>query len=225
MLIVSEKWKMTYPDAVIGILAMDNVANPKKHVVLDQRKSELEESLRQRYAGTDRVALKQLPILQAYNDYYKRFKKSYHVQLQLDSVIFKGKAIPSVAGLVEVMFMAELKNLLLTAVHDLAKVEMPITIDVSEGIEQYVRMNGQIQQLKSGDMYIADAAGIMSSVIYGPDQRTKITADTRQALFTVYAPPGIDRENVREHLKDIEDYALLIAPKAKTRILQIYGTD
>lgn len=225
MLIDSKKWKMTYPDAVIGILAMDNLANPKKNVALDRRKSELEESLRQRYTGTDRAALKQLPILQAYNDYYKGFKKSYHVQLQLESVIFKGKAIPSVAGLVEVMFMAELKNLLLTAVHDLTKVETPVSINVAEGNERYVRLNGQKQQLKKGDMYIADAVGIMSSVIYGPDQRTKITADTRQALFTVYAPPGIERATVREHLKDIEEFALLIAPEAETRILQIYGTD
>lgn len=204
---------------------MDGVSNPKEHPALDRRKAELEESLRQKYAGYDRAALKQLPTLQAYNDYYKGFKKSYHVQLQLESVIFKDKAIPSVAGLVEVMFMAELKNLLLTAAHDLARVETPVSINVAEGNERYVRLNGQKQQLKKGDMYIADAAGIMSSVIYGPDQRTKIAADTQQALFTVYAPPGIDRATVREHLKDIEVYALVIVPEAETRKLQIYGTD
>lgn len=224
VLTVSENWKMAYPDAAIGILALNNVTNPKEHAALDRRKSELEESLRQQYAGYDRAALKRLPTIEAYNNYYKRFKKSYHVQLQLESVVFKGKEIPSVAGLVEVMFMAELKNLLLTAGHDLTRLKMPVRIQVAEGNEQYVRMNGQKQRLKKQDMYIADAEGIMSSVIYGPDQRTKITADTRQVLFTVYAPPGIDQATVRQHLEDIEDYTLLIAPKAETRILQIYGT-
>lgn len=225
MFTVSEKWKKTYPEASIGLLALDGVNNPKEHPALDRRKAELEESLRQRFAGFDRATLKQLPTIQAYNDYYKRFKKSYHVQLQLESVVFKGKGIPSVAGLVEVMFMAELKNLLLTAGHDLAKLEMPVSIQVAEGSEQYVRMDGQKQRLKKQDMYIADAAGIISSVIYGPDQRTKITADTQKALYTVYAPPGIDQASVKQHLKEIEEYVLLIAPEAQTQVFQIFTTD
>jgi len=37
------------------------------------------------------------PILKAYQEYYRRFKKTYHVQLQLESLLFKGKSIPSVA--------------------------------------------------------------------------------------------------------------------------------
>ena len=91
MFTISEAWKTTYPGAVVGILAMRDVANPKRHAALDERKKELENQLRSRFAGYDRAALKTLPTLQAYNAYYKRYKKTYHVQLQLESVVFKGK--------------------------------------------------------------------------------------------------------------------------------------
>jgi len=222
---VSEEWKTTHPGAAVGILIMQEVVNPQRHTALGERKEKLESDLRSRYDGYDRAELKALPILQAYNAYYRKFKKTYHVQLQLESVVFKGKSIPSMSALVEAMFTAELKNLLLTAGHDLAAVQKPVGVDVAEGSERYIRLNGQEQQLKPGDMMIADAEGTISSVLYGPDQRTRITAGTQQVLFTVYAPPGIGEDAVCEHLEDIRDNVLLVAPQAQVETLKVYGTD
>jgi hypothetical protein len=91
LLIISDEVKKIYPEAFMGILVMKNVCNPKKH----------------------------MEPLKTYNNYYKKFKKTYHVLLQLESIVFKNKSIHKVASLVEVMFIAELKNLLLTAGHDL----------------------------------------------------------------------------------------------------------
>jgi DNA/RNA-binding domain of Phe-tRNA-synthetase-like protein len=204
---------------------MRHVVNPESHSAIDKRKQELETQLRARFSGYDRAALKALPTIQAYNAYYKRFKKSYHVQLQLESVALKGKSIPRVAALVEAMFVAELKNLLLTAGHDLEAVQMPVGLDVAEGTERYIRLNGQEQQLKTGDMMIADAQGVISSVIYGPDRRTQITSETGQVLFTVYAPPGIEKQAVRDHLQDIQANVLLVAPQAQVELLEVYGTE
>jgi len=225
MLVVAEAWKTAYPGAAVGILAMRDVVNLEHHPALDKRKQELESQLRSRFSGYDRAALKDLPTLRAYSAYYKRFKKTYHVQLQLESVALKGKPIPRVATLVETMFMAELKNLLLTASHDLEAVQMPVRLDVSAGDERYVRLNGQEQVLRPGDMMIADAQGVVSSVIYGPDRRTRITPETRQVLFTVYAPPGIGEGVVYEHLQDIQENVRLVAPDAKVVSLEVYGTE
>lgn len=204
---------------------MRNVVNPEGHVALYKRKEELENQLRARFSSYDRAALKALPTLQAYNAYYKRYKKTYHVQLQLESVVFKGKPIPRVAALVEAMFMAELKNLLLTAGHDLGVVQPPVKLDVAQGDERYVRLNGQEQELKPGDMMIADAEGVISCVLYGPDYRTRITPDTRQVLFTVYAPPGIGEQAVYDHLRDIRANVLLVAPQADVELLEVYGAN
>lgn len=222
---LSEIWKETYPGAEVGILALRNVSNPDYHPAFDERKEELEHELRSKYSGYDRSALRALPTIQAYHNYYKPFKKTYHVQLQLESVVFKGKSIPRVAALVEAMFMAELKNLLLTAGHDSDVIQAPLRIDVAEGSESYIRINRQEQKLKSGDMMIADSKGVISSVLYGPDHRTQISSTTTRVIFTVYAPPGIGERVVYEHLKDIRSNVLIFAPEAEVESLKVYRAE
>jgi len=218
---VTAAWKTAYPGAAAGILVMRRAANPEGHPALERRIGELEAQLRARFR--DRDGLRALPAMQAYEAYFKRFKKTYHVLLQLESVAVKGKPIPRAGALVEAMFMAELKNLLLTAGHDLAAVRMPVTLDVATGAEGYVMYSGQEQTLKPADMFIADAAGVISSVIYGPDRRTRIGPETRDVLYTVYAPPGIGTDAVKAHLEFIRDTVLLVAPAAEVGALDVHG--
>lgn len=220
---VTPAWKAAFPGAHVGVLAMRDVANPAHHVALEKLKAELESGLREQFKGQDRTALSSHPVLQVYGEYYKRFKKTYHVQLQLESIVMKGKSIPSVAALVEAMFMAEIKNMLLTAGHDLDILQQPLTLDVSNGTETYTSMRGEMQTLKPADMFISDKAGIISDIIYGPDQRTQINANTHNVIFTVYAPAGIIEGLVLQHLQDMRDYVLVIAPQAQVELLQVYG--
>jgi len=221
MLNGSEKWSKTYPGAAAGLLAMSQVNNPEGHAALNQRKEALQAELRQRYTGYDRLGLRALPTLQAYHTYYKRFDKTYHVQLQLESLVFKGKDFPNVAALVECMFMAELNDLLLTAVHDWDNLRMPLRLDVANGDESYTLPNGQEQVLKPGDMYIADGEGVISSVIYGTDLRTRIRRETHRAIFTTYAPPGVGEAPVWEHLREIAGYISLVTPEAKVEAMEV----
>jgi DNA/RNA-binding domain of Phe-tRNA-synthetase-like protein len=225
MFTATQAWKSAYPGATVGVLAMHSVANPPHHAALERRKETLEKELRSRYAGYDRAKLKTLPILEAYAAYYKQFKKTYHVLLQLESVVLKGKPIPRVAALVEAMFMAELKNLLLTAGHDLDIAQPPARIDVASGNESYIRLNGKEQLVKARDMMIADTQGILSTILYGPDQRTQIRPETQRVLFTVYGPPGVDEQTMSRHLEDIRNNVLLVAPEAGVEILEVLGTE
>jgi DNA/RNA-binding domain of Phe-tRNA-synthetase-like protein len=220
---ITADWKTTYPDAHAGFLVMHNVDNPPTCPELDRRRQDLEDALRARFAGQDRQALSAIPTISAYNAYYKQFVKTYHVQAQLESIAFKGRAIPSVGALVTAMFMAELNNLLLTAGHDLDSLHLPVTVGVAGGDERYTLLRGQDQALKAGDMMMADRHGVISSIVYGPDQRTQITAGTRSVLFAVYAPAGISVEAVHTHLEEIRDYARLASPAAVVEALQVVG--
>jgi len=222
MIILSENWRSTYPDAALGILAMRKVSNPQSHEALARHKEALERGLRTRYAGYDRERFRTHPVLASYHAYYRRFKKTYHVQLQLESIVLKGKALPQAAALVEAMFMAELKNLMLTAGHDLDELQLPVTLDVAAGHERYVRLNGQEQELKANDMMISDSQGILSSIIYGPDQRTKIMPSTTRVLFTVYGTPGINRPDLRKHLETIQENVIVVSPEAEVELLEVY---
>ncbi len=220
---VSHEWSRAYPDAHAGLLVLRGVSNPAQHEQLQSRKGALEAELRQRYAGMDRAGLLQNPILRAYDQYYGRFRKTYHVQLQLESLVFKGKSIPAVAALVEVMFMAEMDTLLLTAGHDLDKVRLPLTLDVARGSETYTLLRGEAQSPKAGDMVIRDQEGIVSSIVYGPDQRTQIDPQTTNAVFTIYAPVGIPFEAVQAQLAAIRVNAQLVAPSAEVLVSRVFG--
>ncbi len=222
MIIVSENWKTTWPGAMVGTLWMSGVANPDHHPKLDGKKSELENALRSTFGGTTRAALAALPSIQPYRAYYARYDKTYHVQLQLESIALKKKSFPKVAALVEAMFMAEVKNQLLTAGHDADRLDGSVELDAAQGNEEYVLLNGQPQTLKAGDMFMHDARGVISSVLYGPDQRTRINADTRRVLFVVYAPAGVARTAVEQHLSDLQANVRTIAPAALIESQEIY---
>jgi DNA/RNA-binding domain of Phe-tRNA-synthetase-like protein len=219
---VTPAWKSTYPDAHVGVLVMRAISNPAHDPALESRKAALEEVLRSRFSGQDRATIASHPVLQAYGEYYRQFKKTYHIQLQLESIVLKGKSIPSVAALVEAMFMAEMQDLLLTAGHDLDALHPPLTIDVAAGTERYTLLRGEEQVLKGGDMMISDQDGVISSILYGPDQRTQITHNTRSVIFTVYAPPGIDEQSVLRHLEGIRENVMVFAPQAQVELLKIY---
>jgi DNA/RNA-binding domain of Phe-tRNA-synthetase-like protein len=145
------------------------------------------------------------------------------VQLQLESIVIKWQTQPSVAALVEAMFMAEIKNLLLTAGHDLDTLQLPVTLNVATGAEQYTLLRGTEQVTKAGDMFMADGAGIISSILYGPDQRTQINEKTRNVMFAVYAPDGINIDIVHRHLQDIRENVLLVSPAARVELLEVFG--
>jgi DNA/RNA-binding domain of Phe-tRNA-synthetase-like protein len=143
------------------------------------------------------------------------------VQQQIESVALKGRPLPNVAALVEAMFMAELEHLLLTAGHDLEALRLPLTLDVAQGTETYTLLRGEEQTLKPGDMFIADREGVVSSIVYGPDQRTAITSETRAAVFTVYAPPGIGAGTVDAHLRALEENVRVISAEAETVVREV----
>ena len=217
----TERWSAEYPGAMIGILGMRGLENPDLDPALQGRATQLEAQIRARFAGSDRTMLVATPTLSAYASYYRRFGKTYHVQLQLESVLFKGRSIVGPSAIVQAMFMAELKSQLLTAGHDLPAVQGGIIVDVSLGSETYVSLGGRQLTLKAGDMFIRDQEGILSSILHGPDQRTRITSDTRAVVFTTYVPPGIPEAVLRTHLADLEANVRLFSPGAEVETCEV----
>ena len=220
LLSASETWRSAYPGAVVGTLVLRNATNPKTSEVLSARKREIESKLRAQFSS--RAEIESLPVIQAYSDYYKAFRKTYHVLHQLESVALKGKSIPSINPLVTAMFIAELDNMLLTAGHDLELLEPPITLDIARGEETYTLLNGKEQTLKPKDMFVKDASGVISSIIYGPDRRTSISPQTRNLLFVVYAPSGVGEARVRDHLADIQETVRLFSPDLNAEPIEYF---
>lgn len=208
----------------IGILIMENVKNVSSEDKLMTVRQEIEDTIRTKYGQATRSELKALHPIDAYISYYKKFGYTYHVLPQLESVI-KGKTIPSGLPLVEAMFIAELKNMLLTASHDLDKIKAPLSLRVSTGTESFTAMNGKNVTTIPKDFMIADQEAIISTILRGPDLRTAITESTTRVIYTVYAPFGVEEQSVREHLRDIESYVHLVSEKSSTCLNQVFAKE
>jgi DNA/RNA-binding domain of Phe-tRNA-synthetase-like protein len=214
LLAVDPAWREAHPGASVGVLAVRNVTNPAAHDGLNALATALEEDVRARYGEMERQQLRGTPPLPAYAAYYKRWGQRYHVGMQLESVAQKGKPLPRVAALVEAMFIAELRNLLLTGGHDLDQLALPVRIDSGAG-ETYTSPSGAEMAVKAGDMFIADGQDrVLSAIVTGPSNVARIGPGTTAVIVYVYAPPGVETETIAAHLDEIERNIRLISPDA-----------
>jgi DNA/RNA-binding domain of Phe-tRNA-synthetase-like protein len=229
MIELSAEWRAAYPGAVVGFLSIRGACGTSQETArngaLDELRERIEADLRVRFSAGGKDALRAHPVMAAYESYYRKYRKTYHVALQLDSVIWKGRRISAANPLVLAMFMAELSNMLLTAGHDLGRIAAPVRVGLASGRESYATLGGAIRQTTEGDMMMGDAQGIISSILIGPDGRTAISALTTDVLFAVYAPSGIGAERVRAHLQDIQRFVSVSCPDAAVESLECYSAD
>jgi DNA/RNA-binding domain of Phe-tRNA-synthetase-like protein len=217
---ISPEFLKTYSKASVGVLVLENINKISKSPDLDSIIGGIVSDLRKQFL--DRQLLKMDPVIEAYSKYYKKFKKSYHVLGQLESAIFENRPLPSGSALIATMFAAELKNILLTAIHDLDAIHLPVEIGISTGDEIYTTLRGTEQRLKPWDMTMRDQIGVISSVIYGPDQRTRVTPSTSKVIFVVYAPEGIERQSINKHFEDIKQLIWSFSPQFKSLLQEIF---
>jgi DNA/RNA-binding domain of Phe-tRNA-synthetase-like protein len=208
------EWLQAHPGAAIGLLELSGGRNQDPGERLQARKHAVEISLRQRYQGFTRADFLALPVMAAYQHYYKRFQKTYHVLLQVESLVLKGRPLPDVLPLVDANFIAEVGSLVLTAGHDAARLRGPILLDVSREEDAMTQMDGTSRTIRAGDMVMRDSAGICCSIIYGQDDRSPISAETSHVLYVAYAPAGVPVETVESQLQGIEDNIRLFSPDA-----------
>jgi DNA/RNA-binding domain of Phe-tRNA-synthetase-like protein len=218
---VDREWSIKYPHAKAGILVIKNIENTSSHPQLDKLKAKIETTLKENYRGFSRDDLNELPILKSYNSYYKTFGKNYHVRGQIESVI-NGKSLSSASAVLTAMFMAEVKNMLLTAGHDCDLLRLPVRITIGTGKEKFIDIRGAEKTAVDGDMIMMDGDGVISNILLGPDSRTKLTPSVRNVLFAVYAPFEIEKDIVLSHLKDIESNVRVFSPAAETHFLEVF---
>src|SRR5512137_2528878 len=160
------EWRAAHPGAMIGLLELAGVENKGTCAALNQRKRETEGRLRKEYAGFSRKDFLGLPVMAAYAQYYKGFDKTYHVLLQLESIVLKGRNLPEVSPLVDANFAAEVDTLILTAGHEADRLEAPVVIDVSRADELFTPMGGERRSILAGDMVMRDSHGVCCSILY-----------------------------------------------------------
>ncbi|MBI3173565.1 MAG: hypothetical protein HYZ25_07600 [Chloroflexi bacterium] len=218
---VSDEWRNTHSGAIIGLLELSGVDNARPSPELNQRKREVEALLRERYKGFTRQDFLALPVMAAYEQYYKRFNKTYHVQLQVESIVLKGRNLPEVSPLVDANFIAEVETCVLTAGHDVDRLHGPVSIDVSREGDTITQLNGETKPIRAGDMVMRDVDSISCTILYGQDNRSPISPATTRVLYVTYAPVGVSAETVQAELQTILGYVRLFSPDVRVEQLQL----
>lgn len=208
-------WIEAHPGGSIGLLEISDVEYTLPELALERHKRDVENRLRLEYRGYSRQDFLSLPVMAAYDRYYKRFNKTYHVQLQVESIVLKGKDLPEVSPLVDANFVAEVETFILTAGHDAGMLHPPVSMDVSGEGDWMTLMNGSQKSLYPGDMIMRDADGISCSIIYGQDNRSLISLSTTHVLYVAYAPDGVPTDRVEMQLQKIEANIRLFAHNAR----------
>lgn len=208
-------WRDSHPGGCIGLLEISGVEYTLPVTALELHKRDTEAGLRQRFLNFSRQDFLALPVMAAYDRYYKRFNKTYHVQLQVEFIVLKGKDLPAVCPLVDANFVAEVETFILTAGHDAGKFHPPVSMDVSREGDLMTLMSGLPKSIYPGDMVMRDADGICCSIIYGQDNRSPISLTTTHAIYVAYAPAGVSNNLVEMQLQKIEANVRLFSPNAK----------
>ncbi len=223
MLTIDHAVSSMYPRAKVGILILNGItpAAPVNRTVADDAMAQII----RRYAGADRAALKTLSPIRVYCEYYRRFGYSYHVLGQLESALKGKRQSHAESGVLQSMFLTEMESMLLTAGYDLASLRMPLMLKAAAGGEPYVSIAGNETACVSGDLMICDGSGVISSILRGPDQKTRITGTTTDALFTLYAPPGIEDTPIRQAMETLAARVRACSPGAATAHLAVYTAD
>jgi DNA/RNA-binding domain of Phe-tRNA-synthetase-like protein len=220
MLKIDDSVRAIYPGAKMGILAVKDVLNAR--LLIEQESTDFLDYLCRKYAHLERKEIKELYPISAYIAYYKKFGSNYHLLAQLESMLKGKKAVNYNSGLLQAMFLSEMDDMMLTAGHDLSNLHLPLQLKIATGAEIYQSINGKEVSTVEGDLMLFDSVGPLSSILRGPDLKSRITSSTTAVLFSVYAPPGIDEDYIEGSLRKLEKRIRTLSPSSKTELLQVY---
>ena len=169
--------------------------------------------LREKYADYDRKALFGENV---YFRFFKKFKKTYPVMMQLESFLLKGRPFPMENPVTAIPFLVELETQILSGTHDVDDVHGTVRLFAGTEKAPFAGMRGEEVHTYPGDFCARDDEGIIFSMIAGADARTCAKPGSRHVFYPVF---GVARQPVGEIaavLDRLEEYVRVLAPEAET---------
>lgn len=203
-----------YPETIFGLMrvtGLDTGTDVSAWAAL--REQEIA-NFRAQWSGYDRKSAVQRPPLSCYVQYYKRFKKTYLVLLQMESVLLKGRDIRADSPAVEAMFLAEVKHGLCVAGHNTSVLLGEYTLNLAKGGEQFTTVSGETRTLKPDDIFMTDGGSILSSTLEGQDFDSRLTKQSAGALYCVYGVGGVKQAHMHVFFEDLTTYLHTAFPHA-----------
>lgn len=129
----------------------------------------------------------------------KRFGYPYdQIQRVLD-----GSEIHNINNFVNTYMKYELLTNLSFSSYDLDGIEEEVLVSLAQEKESIILLGGKEVAIPKGDLVFRDKKSIFYSFTKGYADRTKLTKNTKNVLYTIDAPEGIDKRLVEENMKDL----------------------
>ena len=190
---MSQKYLETYPGVGFGLTLISGCRNAANPPGFDQYKRKLLRKMRKR------ETLAQISErIETYAYFFQIFGFECPLIGHLKRTVNSG--FPRYSLFVDVHFMAEMCAGILVAVTDNNRFDGELTLDVADAGEICAGMGGREFITQKGEIVLRDEKEIVCVLCQGADEKTRISAETKNVLFYAYAVPGIDRQFLKEGL-------------------------
>jgi len=153
-----------------------------------------------------------------YFRYFRKFKKTSPVMMQVESFLLKGRPFPEGRYNNAVAFLTELKTRCLLGSHDADMIEGDLVIYKETEKTPFPSIHGGEAHSYPGDVTCRDDRSIVVSMIAGADSRTCLRDDSEHVLYFAFGTPGMATETLKTYLDQVEQYVKVLAPKAETKL-------
>ena len=167
--------------------------------------------LREKYADYDRKALFGENV---YFRFFRKFKKTYPVMMQLESFLLKGRPFPMENPVTAIPFLVELETQILSGTHDVDDVHGTVRLFAGTEKAPFAGMRGEEVHTYPGDFCARDDEGIIFSMIAGADARTCAKPGSRHVFYPVFGVAGQPEAEISAVLDRLEEYVRVLAPEA-----------
>ena len=169
--------------------------------------------LRERYADYDRRTVFGENV---YFRFFRKFKKTYPVMMQLESFLLKGRPFPIDNSVTAIPFLAEFETQSLSGTHDVDFVRGAVRLFAGTEKAPFPGMRGEEVHTYPGDFCARDDDGIIFSMIAGADARTCAKPGSRHVFYPVFGVAGQPAGEIAAVLDRLEGCVRVLAPEAET---------
>ena len=147
--------------------------------------------------------------------FFRKFKKTYPVLLQFESIIVKGQPFPVNNPVTEVPYLLELTTCMLSGTHDAEQVKGKLELSSGTGKLPFIGMHGREIHTYPGDVVGRDDEGIILSEIAGADDRTCARDGSSHVFYPVFGTPDMPVKDIESAIEKLRRYISVLSPEAE----------
>jgi DNA/RNA-binding domain of Phe-tRNA-synthetase-like protein len=189
----SSTYMARYPEVAFGLALVSNCRNFLNPPGFDHYKRKLLRRMRKRQTLAEITGR-----IEIYNRFFESFGYPCPLTQHLKRTVHSG--FPRYDLMVDAHFMAEMCAGILVAVTDHDRFDGGLTLDLADAGEPCTGLGHRDMRTGEGEIVLRDEREIVCILCQGPDEKTRVTEDTRNVLYYAYAVPGIDAQYLNQGL-------------------------